>query len=176
MALIVDYTFNGFSSGATEASRDGWQVRLIGETYSSTSTTLGAITIQGTAITRFEFDQAIYGSPGINFSPGSNVVYKDASESYINYRTSGDTSVHPSTGFSFDTWFAVGAQNPNNDIFNGIWNWGTVDTNTYSLNTNNYSLFYQYDDQIFGATTYNGPNAWGYQKGGTMTINCTLTP
>lgn len=190
MALNVTYTFQG---GTEFGPRDGWQVRLVagaGGIY-NTGTSLATLNIATTQVNYIFFEPATYGTVigggAIHFAPGSPsgsiYVYNDPENlvvtpqilsNYVNYRTASNWSVHPSNGFSFDIWFAQSVTPTPNANYAAAWSWSTVNNSTYNLRTNKYTVFYQYNDQVLNGTTYRGPFAWGWQKGGNVTITCQL--
>lgn len=189
MALNVTYRFNG---GSESGPRDGWEVRLVaglGDVNWNSTQNLALKVIQTTPVNYIFFEPSVYGTSllgsAIYFTPGTpsppTYVYNDPETSasnrsnYINYRQTSNWSSHPTTGFSFDLWFAQSTfPSQNQNYASGTWSWGIVNNQTYSLRSDRYTVFYQYNDQVINGVTYRGPFAWGWQKGGTVNILCTL--
>lgn len=189
MAINVTYTFSG---GTEFGPRDGWQVKLVGglgdASWTSTAN-LALKVISTTPVNYVFFEPTVYGvtvgGGAIQFQPGTSTpptfVYNDPETSssnrsnYINYRQTSNWSVHPTTGFSFDLWLAQSTfPSANQNYGGGAWAWSNVNNQTFNLRSDKYTVFYQYNDQTLNGTLYRGPFAWGWQKGGTVNIVCTL--
>ena len=106
----------------------------------------------------------------VSFTPGFNdlplvlvngVPYISDGE-YINWRTANTVSSHPSSGYSFDMWFA--SVTDLNDLSTNDWN-SFAGKGDISLNPTKHTVFYDYDNQ----------NAIGWKYGVNAVVNCTLS-
>lgn len=139
-------------------------------------TTTGSV-ITSTQVQSIIFDpggQNITFTPGLNDSPGVGavgLVYYEFQElsppisplvnppDYFNWRSVNTVSSHPISGRSFDVWLADPATMTS--ISQGSsWSLLTNGTGVHSLNSQKWSVFYD----------YNVPCAYGWIRGGQVTV------
>jgi len=81
---------------------------------------------------------------------------------YINWRSAGTVLSHPTSGYSFDMWFANGSDT--NDLNTLDWN-AFQSKGSIPLNPTKHTVFYDYDNQ----------NAIGWKYGINSVVNFTIT-
>ena len=175
MALRANFQFNNDGSDGI-----AFEVELL--STANPGTVFSASQVQ--TCTWYELNQSTFArtGPSISFTPGGLIPVSgttpfissysttgdvpSAVGEYFNYRTS-DESFHPTKKpgeYSFDFWPVNGGGRNGgslliDNIFINSLLWTQID-GTISLNPDKYCVFYD----------YNTPQALGYQKGGTCTL------
>ena len=159
MAVTVTFDFSG-------GEGDDFTV-VVSSTTGATATSL----VASTEVTSITFEPS---GLNVSFTPGPNTAEAGSpvgwayvsTDEYINWRSESQTNTHPTTGKSFDVWFAnpTTPGSPQFEIQTGSATWNDI-AGVKGLNaTKSYSaVFYDYDSGF----------AYGYKAGSGAQVNIT---